>query len=388
MNVQHMTLDGAVALANAGPSNKAETGARHAASAFLRMEGLTKSFRTGGRAVVVVNDVTLDIAPSEFVCILGPSGCGKTTLLRLIAGFEKADSGIVRQAGRDITALPPEGRDFGIVFQSYALFPNRTVAQNIAYGLEATGVERSARSAKAMELLELVGLTDHATKYPSQISGGQQQRVALARALALSPGLLLLDEPLSALDANVRTALRDELRALQRRLGVTTLMVTHDQHEALSIADRLVIMNKGRIEQVGTPSAVYDRPVSLFAARFLGPLNTLPVDGSSGGSIFVDGLELKIDDAKPSPSRSACIRPAAVTVNAEGEQNAFAARVEEAVFLGDLTRITVSLPSPRRHLLQVDVHRARLVTEPRPGDAITVALPPRHLLLLPAEAQP
>ncbi|MFM9975023.1 MAG: ABC transporter ATP-binding protein, partial [Beijerinckiaceae bacterium] len=236
---------------------------------FLAIEGLSKSFSTNSRTVAVVNDLSLDVKPGEFVCILGPSGCGKTTLLRMIAGFERADSGTIRQNDRDVTNLSPEARDFGIVFQSYALFPNRTVAQNIAYGLEATGVSRSKRDIKVAELLGLVDLAAHAHKYPSQISGGQQQRVALARALALSPSLLLLDEPLSALDANVRVALRDELRALQRRLGVTSLMVTHDQHEALSVADRIVIMNQGRIEHVGAPSEVYDRPANLFVARFL-----------------------------------------------------------------------------------------------------------------------
>ncbi|MCA1953268.1 MAG: ATP-binding cassette domain-containing protein, partial [Hyphomicrobiales bacterium] len=206
------------------PADAPEEGGRPAPS-FLVTEGLTKRFG----ATIVVRDVSIAIGTGEFVCILGPSGCGKTTLLRLIAGFEQADAGAIRQAGRDITALPPEARDFGIVFQSYALFPNRDVAGNIAFGLESTGIDRAARARRVAELLALVGLAPHAGKYPSQLSGGQQQRVALARALALSPGLLLLDEPLSALDANVRAALRDELRALQRRLGVTAVMVTHDQ---------------------------------------------------------------------------------------------------------------------------------------------------------------
>jgi iron(III) transport system ATP-binding protein len=349
------------------------------------LERLTKSFTSAGRKAVVVDDLSLAVRPSEFVCVLGPSGCGKTTLLRLIAGFERADSGRVTQAGKDITALGPESRDFGIVFQSYALFPNRTVAQNIAYGLEATGVPLAARNARIAELLALVGLAAHAGKYPSQISGGQQQRVALARALALSPGLLLLDEPLSALDANVRLVLRDELRALQRRLGVTTLMVTHDQHEALSVADRLVIMNHGRIEQEGPPDEVYDRPDNLFVARFLGPMNALPVEAIGAGSVRAGGITFRIDGATAaSAGRHFAIRPAAVVIGdqARSEPNACRARVSQTAFLGDLMRVTVVLPGSEGHLLHAEVHRARLQSEPRAGDMLDIALPPRHCRIL------
>src|SRR5688572_27926391 len=221
-------------------------------SPFLRLEGIRKEFGS----FTALRDIRLDVSQGEFVCFLGPSGCGKTTLLRIIAGLETQSAGTILQAGRDISRLPPAQRDYGIVFQSYALFPNLSVFDNVAYGLVNRRDPRAAIAARVAELLTLVGLPDAAAKYPSQLSGGQQQRIALARALATSPGLLLLDEPLSALDALERVRLRGEIRSLQQRLGVTTIMVTHDQEEALSMADRIVVMNQGAIEQLGTPSEV------------------------------------------------------------------------------------------------------------------------------------
>ncbi|MDE0047374.1 MAG: ATP-binding cassette domain-containing protein, partial [bacterium] len=219
----------------------------------LQISGLWKTFGD----FVALKDISLEVMDGEFVCFLGPSGCGKTTLLRAIAGLDLQTRGTVIQDGKDVSALPPSQRDFGIVFQSYALFPNLTVHRNIAYGLENQGRTRSEIRARVAELLETMGLPDQSDKYPAQLSGGQQQRVALARAIATSPGLLLLDEPLSALDAKVRVRLRHEIKDLQRRLGVTTIMVTHDQEEALSMADRIVVMNHGVIEQIGSPTAVY-----------------------------------------------------------------------------------------------------------------------------------
>lgn len=220
---------------------------------YLDIQHLNKQFG----AFQALKGISLTIEPGEFICFLGPSGCGKTTLLRAIAGLDLPDSGEIWQGGRNISRLPPQERDFGIVFQSYALFPNLTVAQNIAFGLENQGLARDLIKERVDHWLGLVDLTAQSHKYPSQISGGQQQRVALARALALSPGLLLLDEPLSALDALVRTHLRSEIRALQQRLGITTIMVTHDQEEALTMADRIVVMEGGRIVQVGTPQEIY-----------------------------------------------------------------------------------------------------------------------------------
>ncbi|HQY74764.1 MAG TPA: putative 2-aminoethylphosphonate ABC transporter ATP-binding protein [Aestuariivirga sp.] len=242
-------------------------------AAYLRVANLTKNFGP----FTALKDVSLDVALGEFVCFLGPSGCGKTTLLRIIAGLETQSVGRIEQAGRDISILPPSQRDFGIVFQSYALFPNLTVEQNIAYGLQSVERDKAKIRARTAELLNLVGLPEQGPKYPAQLSGGQQQRIALARALAISPGLLLLDEPLSALDAKVRGYLRHEIKRLQRRLGVTTIMVTHDQEEALSMADRVVVMNDGVIEQIGTPTEIYREPASLFVADFIGSMNKLRV---------------------------------------------------------------------------------------------------------------
>ena len=239
--------------------------------AYLELQGIHKRFGS----FTALDDIHLSIARGEFVCFLGPSGCGKTTLLRIIAGLETQTAGRIVQAGRDISVLPPGGRDYGIMFQSYALFPNLTVAQNVAYGLVNRKQSRAQVAPRVDELLKLVGLPGSGAKYPAQLSGGQQQRIALARALATSPGLLLLDEPLSALDAIVRVHLRNEIRALQRELGVTTVMVTHDQEEALSVADRIVVMNHGVIEQVGTPMQVYREPASPFVADFVGKVNRL-----------------------------------------------------------------------------------------------------------------
>ena len=236
---------------------------------YLRITGLWKAFGD----FLALKDISLDIAAGEFVCFLGPSGCGKTTLLRAVAGLDPQTRGEIHQAGQDISKLPPSKRDYGIVFQSYALFPNLSVARNIAFGLENTGRPKAEIKKRVAELLELVGLPDQADKYPAQLSGGQQQRIALARAIAISPGLLLLDEPLSALDAKVRVHLRHEIKELQRKLGVTTIMVTHDQEEALSMADRIVVMNQGTVEQVGTPAQIYRHPTTLFVADFIGETN-------------------------------------------------------------------------------------------------------------------
>ncbi|APW38269.1 ABC transporter ATP-binding protein [Rhodoferax koreense] len=241
------------------------------ADGYLQLSGIRKSFGS----FTALENIELSIRRGEFVCFLGPSGCGKTTLLRIVAGLETQTAGRIVQAGRDISVEPPAGRDYGIMFQSYALFPNLTVAQNVAYGLVNRKRPRAEIAARVEELLKLVGLPGSGVKYPAQLSGGQQQRIALARALATSPGLLLLDEPLSALDAIVRVHLRNEIRALQRELGVTTIMVTHDQEEALSVADRIVVMNHGVIEQVGTPLEVYREPASPFVADFVGKVNRL-----------------------------------------------------------------------------------------------------------------
>jgi iron(III) transport system ATP-binding protein len=237
----------------------------------LRIEGIRKAFGS----FVALQSIDLAIHPGELVCFLGPSGCGKTTLLRIIAGLEAQTSGRVIQNGRDVSNAPPAARDYGIVFQSYALFPNLTIRDNVAYGLVNRRRDRAAIEARVAELLTLVGLPSSGPKFPAQLSGGQQQRIALARALATAPSLLLLDEPLSAIDAKERDRLRGENPQLQKRLQVTTIMVTHDQEEALSMADRVVVMNHGVIEQIGTPLEVYERPTTPFVADFLGKVNVL-----------------------------------------------------------------------------------------------------------------
>jgi iron(III) transport system ATP-binding protein len=340
----------------------------------LHLSGLSKRFGP----VTVVDSVDLSVAESRFICVLGPSGCGKTTLLRLIAGFEVADAGTIVQNGRDVTTFPPEARDFGIVFQSYALFPNRTVAGNVSFGLEATRMPRGPRDAKTGELLALVGLADHARKYPSQISGGQQQRVALARALALSPGLLLLDEPLSALDANVRAHLRSELRALQRRVGVTTLMVTHDREEAFSLADEIVVMNKGRIEQIGAPNDIYDRPVNLFVARLLGGCNA--VSASAGQALGLNGASI-------SGEALVCFRPGAVRIagEADGQPGSQLATVRSVTFLGETLRLLLVPERVPAIEIEAEALRARLAHLPSPGETIRFALPETGLMSLPAD---
>lgn len=247
----------------------------------LRIRHLTKRFG----AFTALEAVSLDVFRGEFVCFLGPSGCGKTTLLRAIAGLDPQNEGSIEIGGRDVSRLPPSARDFGIVFQSYALFPNLTVNQNVGYGLVNRRKSRSEVTKRVTDLLALVGLPEQGRKYPVQLSGGQQQRVALARALATSPTLLLLDEPLSALDARVRVRLRDEIKQLQRRLGVTTIMVTHDQEEALAMADRIVVMNQGVIEQVGTPVEIYARPATAFVADFVGTMNFLDAEVTGPGLV-------------------------------------------------------------------------------------------------------
>jgi iron(III) transport system ATP-binding protein len=258
----------------------------------LRVRHLVKRFGS----FTALKNVSLDVLEGEFVCFLGPSGCGKTTLLRAIAGLDPQNEGTIEIAGRDVSNLPPAARDFGIVFQSYALFPNLSVSANVGYGLVNQHKTRSEIETRTRELLTLVGLNDQAAKYPVQLSGGQQQRVALARAIATSPGLLLLDEPLSALDARVRLRLRDEIKSLQRRLGVTTIMVTHDQEEALAMADRIVVMNQGAIEQVGTPSEIYRNPATAFVADFVGSMTFLDATVSGAKNLRLGSIDLSSHD--------------------------------------------------------------------------------------------
>ncbi len=306
-------------------------------ASFLELRSVRKSF--GG--FTALQDIHLRIPKGEFVCFLGPSGCGKTTLLRIIAGLEVQTSGQVFQAGRDVSRLPPAQRDYGIVFQSYALFPNLSVADNVAYGLVNRKVAKADIARRVKELVTLVGLPGSEQKFPSQLSGGQQQRIALARALATSPGLLLLDEPLSALDALERVRLRQEIRSLQQRLGVTTIMVTHDQEEALSVADRIVVMNHGVIEQVGSPMDIYREPATPFVADFVGKMNVFATQ-VAGGQLQLGQFKLPVAQAEGSVK--AYLRPEDILARPIAPEDAFQfdARIDKIEFLGSFCHVHVT----------------------------------------------
>jgi iron(III) transport system ATP-binding protein len=354
---------------------------------FLVLEHIRKEF--GG--FVALKDVSLAVRAGELICFLGPSGCGKTTLLRIIAGLEVQSAGRIVQAGRDISLLPPMRRDYGIVFQSYALFPNLTVTENVAYGLVNRRMPKAQREARVAELLALIGLPDSGPKFPAQLSGGQQQRIAIARSLATSPGLMLLDEPLSALDARVRVRLRGEIRSLQQRLGITTILVTHDQEEALSMADRIVVMNHGAIEQVGTPLEVYRNPATPFAADFVGKTNLLPATLADANRILVgeQRFECEVDAGLgKADALRAFFRPEDVLVRGVNgaTANSAAATVEKVEFLGAYSRLTVrvnGIAQPVYADLSVnDLAEFRV----KPGDALRVAVPAERIRVFAAPA--
>jgi putative spermidine/putrescine transport system ATP-binding protein len=305
------------------------------------MEGLSRHYGS----VAALDNLDLTVHAGELIALLGPSGCGKTTTLRLLAGLEDADAGHINVGGRDITRLPASKRDMGMVFQAYSLFPHMTVQQNVAFGLRLRKVSNTERDRRALEMLELVGLDSQAARYPHQISGGQQQRVALARALAIEPQVLLLDEPLSALDAKVRAQLRDQIRRIQLEIGITTLFVTHDQEEALAIADRVGVMQAGRIEQLAPPTDVYSRPATAFVAEFVGLSNRL-AGTVSGSTVTVRGRDLPLVDPSTPPGQvTALVRPEAVTLatDSSGETGPLTGTVIATTFLGATSRVTVDL---------------------------------------------
>jgi len=353
---------------------------------FLKIDNLWKAFGS----FHALKDVSLTVEEGEFVCFLGPSGCGKTTLLRAIAGLDLQTQGRIEQAGEDISVLPPTQRDFGIVFQSYALFPNLTIRKNIAFGLENSGRKRADIRDRVTELLALVGLPDQGDKYPAQLSGGQQQRIALARAIATSPGLLLLDEPLSALDAKVRVYLRHEIKDLQRQLGVTTIMVTHDQEEALSMADRIVVMNHGVIEQVGSPTDIYREPETLFVADFIGETNKFEMVATPGGGRVGNHTFRTRDHAYADGERVlAAIRPEDIIPHgapdgAGRSGNIFETRIDEMEFLGAFWRTRLHNDDLGDAELMADfsinaVRRLDLAE----GNRLTVELPAERLMVFP-----
>ena len=360
--------------------------------AYLQIDGLWKAFGE----FVALRNISLSIREGEFVCFLGPSGCGKTTLLRAIAGLDLQSRGTIHQAGKDISTLPPSQRDYGIVFQSYALFPNLTIEQNIAFGLENTRRPRAEIEARVKELLALVGLADQARKYPAQLSGGQQQRIALARAIAISPGLLLLDEPLSALDAKVRVHLRHEIKELQRKLGVTTIMVTHDQEEALSMADRIVVMNHGVIDQVGTPTEIYRHPKTLFVADFIGETNQFParIAGPSKLALVATDLACAPHGLPEGSEATAVIRPVDIIPHGNGTtesigtpENLIDVKVEKMEFLGAFWRCRLSSPRFGDRILIADfsinaVRRLGIEI----GGTMQVELPCERVLVFPGDS--
>jgi putative spermidine/putrescine transport system ATP-binding protein len=306
------------------------------AGAPVALQGLTRVFGS----TRALDQFSLHVQPGEFVALLGPSGCGKTTALRMVAGFDRPDTGQILVDGVDVSRVPAQKRDMGMVFQSYSLFPNMSARDNVAFGLRLRRQRGPARRQRAAELLELVGLADHTAKYPHQLSGGQQQRVALARALAIEPRVLLLDEPLSALDAKVRAELRDQIRALQQRLSITTLFVTHDQEEALSMADRVCVMSQGRVEQIATPAELYAQPSSAFVAEFVGVSSRVPVD-RQGSQIILFDRSVAIRGTAPALTAGvldALLRPEDVSVQPD---EAGAGVVQHRNFLGATTRLEV-----------------------------------------------
>jgi putative spermidine/putrescine transport system ATP-binding protein len=314
----------------------------------LSFTGIRKTFG----ATVALQSLDLDLQPGELVSLLGPSGCGKTTALRIAAGFEVPDAGIVSLSHRDITRTPAHQRNMGMVFQSYSLFPNLTVAQNVEFGLRNRKIEKAKRQLRVGEMLELVQLDDLGKRYPHQLSGGQQQRVALARALAVQPEVLLLDEPLSALDAKVRSTLRDEIRRIQTELKTTTLFVTHDQEEALAISDRIGVMSNGQLEQLGTPEDVYLRPASPFVARFVGSINELPNTNGSGQIL---------------------VRPEDVTISTDEDELEMRGTTTRVTFQGPVTIISVRVDVVD---LLVNVHAASGSIHTHVGDRVSLAVMP------------
>ncbi|MFD7684613.1 ABC transporter ATP-binding protein, partial [Streptomyces sp. NPDC060187] len=340
-------------------------------AATVEFRGLRREFGS----TVALDGLDLTVRPGELLALLGPSGCGKTTALRMLAGFEHPDSGEVLVDGEDVTRVPAHRRDAGMVFQSYSLFPHLSAVDNVAFGLRMRKVRTAERRARAAELLDLVGLADKGAQYPHQLSGGQQQRVALARALALRPRVLLLDEPLSALDAKVRLSLREEISRLQQELGITTLFVTHDQEEALSMADRVAVMRSGRLEQCAAPAELYGRPATAFVAEFVGTMSRIP-GTLDGESVEVLGRRLPVDGEAPAEREvDVLVRPEAVQVSADESGDA---RLVATAFLGAATRVTVRLADGTEVKADLPTHEAASLA---PGAPVTVTLPERPVLV-------
>ncbi len=351
---------------------------------YLVLTGIQKVFPGG---TVAVQDFNLSMERGEFVSFLGPSGCGKTTTLRMIAGFEIPTAGRVVLDGRDMTDDPPNRRNVGMVFQSYALFPNMNVLDNIGFGLKVRKRPQDEIRKRTLELLSLVHLEGRENRYPYQMSGGQQQRVALARALAYEPQVLLLDEPLSALDAKIRVSLRQEIRSIQRQLGITSVYVTHDQEEALSLSDRIVVMSDGNIEQIGTPFEIYNKPATPFVARFVGTLSTLTakVVDAGVGRVLIGGQEVSSGHriAASGTETMLALRPEVVRLGDGGGSNRLTGEVLDVAFLGSVVRIRVQLPQDSG-IVTLDTFNDPTTPPPGLGNPITVSFPPSALMPLDA----
>ena len=344
--------------------------------------GTTVEYRQVSRVfgtAKALDGFSLRIEPGELLALLGPSGCGKTTALRLLAGFDQPTSGAVVVNGQDVSRVPANKRDMGMVFQSYSLFPTMSARDNVAFGLRLRKQRTEKRRGRAEELLELVGLSEHTSKYPHQLSGGQQQRVALARALAIEPAVLLLDEPLSALDAKVREQLREEIRRIQLELGITTVFVTHDQSEALSVADRVGVLRDGRLEQVASPDELYERPATAFVAEFVGTMNRVPAI-LRGNEVDLLGYRRPVAGTAPaSGAVVALVRPESLLVEVDP---AGTGRVVTRTFSGAITRVAVALPDGAE--VKVDLASA-VSADLTPGTAVNLQPAERPVLVAPAE---
>jgi putative spermidine/putrescine transport system ATP-binding protein len=356
------------------------------APAFLELRDVRKSFRQHA----VVHAFDLAVERGEFVSFLGPSGCGKTTTLRMVAGFEQPTAGEIRIDGRDVTALRPNQRNVGMVFQSYALFPNMTVAENVAFGMKVARKPDAEIRVRVAEMLQMIKLPQLGDRFPYQLSGGQQQRVALARAIAVKPQVLLLDEPLSALDAKIRISLREEIRALQQSLGITTIYVTHDQEEALSMSDRIVVMNEGRVEQVGPPFEIYNRPRTRFVASFVGTLSIVQgeVLDPAGGRLAVDGQEIRaargLDGHARGDACAVALRPEAARLEPAGSpaaagRNRLEGTIESVSFLGSVVRLRLRLGATA---VSFDTFNNPGAAPPTQGSRAAISFAPEELLVL------
>ena len=353
--------------------------------AFIELRGIVKSF---GRNTVV-KGLSLSVAKGEFVSLLGGSGCGKTTTLRMIAGFETPTEGTILIDGDDVSNVRPNKRNLGMVFQNYALFPNMTVRRNIAFGLKIAGKTSAQVETRVDEMLDLIHMTEFAARYPHQLSGGQQQRVALARAIAIEPRALLLDEPLSALDAKIRVRLRDDIRDIQRKLGITTIYVTHDQEEALSISDRVAVMRDGLIEQIGAPFEIYNHPATPYVATFIGTLNVIPATAidPAAGTVAVDGQLLKTGtsfDARPGDELRLSVRPEALSLGGDSA-NVLEGKVTNVKLLGSIVRLVVSVGGGP---VSMDGFNDPSLTLPGIGDTVRLHVAPDAIVVAKPEAAP